>query len=104
MTIDARTMKYRATCPEGHELRGTLETIKGIAYAKAVVVQPGTIEPEYEGETDVDWDSQRPTMEHGQRLWECVERDVYRELQLLIIEEELDRGEEGLVTMIEVLP
>lgn len=70
-------------CPDGHELRGTVEVIKGLAFATATVVD-GTIEPAYEGETDVWWDSQESVTEDSQRLWECVEHDVFRERRLII--------------------
>ncbi len=67
------------TCPKGHEIRGTIERIEGIAAATPTRQANGTIEPEYHGYTEVDWNTQRPikTPRSAQLIWECVDGCAY---------------------------
>lgn len=57
--------------PNGHPIQGTAETISGIAVASTAIVNAdGTIEPEWSGWTDVNWNSQRTDLtESGKRLY-----------------------------------
>ena len=78
-------------CPDGHELQGTLEQVRGIAYAQPCIGEKGTIEPEYEGYTEVDWNSQHSvTSADGEPLWVCTEGDAFP-VSVLYITYELGR-------------
>ncbi len=58
------------------EVVGTLEELRGVAYAFSLEVDGS---PEYEGETKMWWDEQRTVMRDGERVW--VEDDGTEHLQ-----------------------
>ena len=66
------------TCPDGHALRGTYEVIHGVALASPTRNPDGSIEPNHEGYTEVDWDSEETETDPGndEPLWECVRGDL----------------------------
>lgn len=51
------------TAPDGAPIIGTLETIKAVS---RIVGIKSNGEPEYEGTTDIDWDSQRTDLVLGE--------------------------------------
>lgn len=69
------------TCPDGHPLRGTDELVGGIALAEPVL-KDGKIVPEYEGETEIDWNSQVTRTRDGEDLWMCEEGGYFKASQL----------------------
>ena len=72
--------------PTGKELTGTWELINCVARTMGVTRRPdGTFEPEYEGETDVDWDSQEPICDKGRRLWVDEDGRNWNEANLIFI-------------------
>lgn len=62
---------YQAYSPSGKKIIGTLEQIPGVAniYGFAVY-EDGSVDPEYAGETDVEWDNQvTETDDNGDRIF-----------------------------------
>lgn len=60
-------------CPKcGQPLRGTLETLKGVALAIPVRRANGSIRPEYQLETVIDWETQRTVEVNGEDIWVCA--------------------------------
>jgi len=63
-------LTYVPVAPNGKAIEGTYEKVPGTSMAGTVTITPdGAIEPEYEGETRMDWDSQSAVRRRGQRLW-----------------------------------
>lgn len=48
--------------PKGCKIVGTLETVEGVACFVDGKIVNGKIEFEYDGETEIDWDSQKPML------------------------------------------
>lgn len=72
-------------CPDGHPIRGTLEKLEGTAlvigaYDKG---KGEELDIEYEGTTDMSWDSQQSVYESLERVWVCSEGELFRESQLV---------------------
>src|SRR4051794_41149635 len=58
-------------CPEcGNTMQGTVEQVGGIALARPML-QDGKVEPDYEGYTEIDWNSQVTLTKDGESLWMC---------------------------------
>lgn len=74
-------------CPDGYELRGTAETVPGIALA-VPVLKNGAIVPDYDGETAVSWDDQVTLREDGEDLWICDRGDSHKVSTLVLADEE----------------
>ena len=73
----------KAVSPEGNEITGTLEVIEGVALADVSLVE-GRLKIEYLGETQVDWNTQSPKVEEGERLLVCSAHKVWRESQVQV--------------------
>lgn len=58
------------------ELKGTVETITGIALATGLDAYG---EPDYEGTTEIDWDSQTSRTVNDSRVWMDVNGIEYLE-------------------------
>lgn len=69
--------------PKGNEIVGTLEALSGVADIWKAKIKKGKIEFEYGGETDVDWDSQKPATKDGQRLFVDSEYNVFPENEII---------------------
>ncbi|MGO6727243.1 hypothetical protein ACCS45_03850 [Rhizobium ruizarguesonis] len=61
--------------PNGHAIVGTAETI--LATARISDIDPETGEPEYEGGTDVHWDTQETLARNGHILFVCEQGDEW---------------------------
>jgi hypothetical protein len=55
--------------PEGVLITGTLEKVRGVAELSGVALIDGKYEPEYCGNTDMDWDSQTSVLREGQVIY-----------------------------------
>ncbi len=73
----------KAVSPEGNEIIGTLDVVRGTARADVALGANGTLNIEYQGETEVDWDSQETKTEDGERLFVCSQRKVWRENEVV---------------------
>ena len=73
----------QAVSPEGNEIIGTLEILEGTARADISLSSNGTLNVEYCGETDVDWNTQQTKTEKGERLFVCSRHKVWRESQIV---------------------
>lgn len=75
-------MRYTLTTPDGDEIKGTLEVLPGCARADSIDDEG---EPEYEGDTEVFWNDQRPDVDPGskERLWLDYAHNVWRESELV---------------------
>jgi hypothetical protein len=61
--------------PNGHAIVGTAETI--LATARISDIDPETGEPEYEGGTDVHWDTQETLERDGHILFVCEQGEEW---------------------------
>src|SRR5258708_37570615 len=68
----------KALSPEGNKIIGTLDVVRGTARADVDLGATGTLNIEYMGETEVDWDSQETKTQDGERLFVCSQRKVWR--------------------------
>ena len=70
MNANTTTMTSKIpVCPEcGETARGTLERVDGVALVNE---DPTTGEIQYDGETKIDWDSQRTVERDGNPVWIC---------------------------------
>src|SRR5256885_13081817 len=73
----------KAVSPEGNKIIGTLDVVRGTARADVALGSNGTLNIEYQGETEVDWDSQETKTENGERLFVCSQRKVWRENEVV---------------------
>lgn len=73
----------RYTSPDGSPIIGTLETIKAVS--RIVGIKPSG-EPEYEGTTDIDWDSQRSYMPFGEKVFVDENNNIWMFYQLVKVE------------------
>lgn len=82
--------------PTGSPIIGTKELIPGVALVASI---SETGEPEYEGETDVDWDGQRTVKRDGKILFVDDDGEQWTFDQLTKVEDdedgEDDESEEG---------
>lgn len=83
------TKRYRGTCPAGHEIRGTLERLKGRADADIFTKEAGKHEyvPEYEGFTEVFWDEQHTIKRYGRPVLVCEHGEEFHENDVIWKEE-----------------
>ena len=72
----------KAVSPEGNEIIGTLDVVRGTARAD-VALRSDTLNIEYRGETEMDWDSQETKTEDGERLFVCSQRKIWRENEVV---------------------
>ena len=72
-----------ALSPEGNKIIGTLDVVRGTARADVDLGATGTLNIEYMGETEVDWDSQETKTQDGERLFVCSQRKVWRENEVV---------------------
>lgn len=74
----------KVTSPTGKAIIGTYEMIPGVALVREFRVHPdGTVEYEYEGETDVLWDGQYTSMVNGIPCYVDEDMDVWPESRIL---------------------
>ncbi len=73
----------KALSPEGNKIIGTLDVVRGTARADVDLGATGTLNIEYMGETEVDWDSQETKTQDGERLFVCSQRKVWRENEVV---------------------
>ena len=73
----------KALSPEGNKIIGTLDVVRGTARAAVDLGATGTLNIEYLGETEVDWDSQETKTQDGERLFVCSQRKVWRENEVV---------------------
>jgi hypothetical protein len=60
----------KAFAPNGKEIRGTLETVCGVAEGQEFTrAADGSIEFVYSGSTDIWWDEQKTVTRQGQRVF-----------------------------------
>jgi len=69
--------------PNGKLIIGTLETVPGTALIQNAKVKCGKVEFEYEGETKIDWDSQKSVLEGGQRVFVDEEWNTWTENKIV---------------------
>jgi hypothetical protein len=72
-------MRGTLRCPHGHEIQGTLETVQGCALAWFYRDQDGKIAFEYEGETEIFWDTQMSLHRDSKPLFLCTAGDEWTE-------------------------
>ncbi len=72
---------------DGHRvITGTLETVPGEAFlARATRTPEGTLDLEYEGETQVSWDAQRSVYREGQKVFVDEDGNEYLESQVMLV-------------------
>jgi hypothetical protein len=69
-------VRYAGFCPEGHTIKGSLDTIPGCALIDCFELSPagGELFEDYAGETEVFWDEQTPqTDENRETIYLCDE-------------------------------
>ena len=74
-------------------IQGTLEVIPNcLSYMTCVTREPsGELEVDFEGETKVNWDAQKPMLaEDGQRIWVTTEDDGVDEDTCVIVPENFE--------------
>lgn len=77
--------RYRVTGPNGVRILGTLEVMSGTAGANtAEVDEQGHLIPEYDGDTEVSWDSQESDTDPGDYclLWCAADGKTYHTCEL----------------------
>ena len=72
----------KTVSPEGHDIIGTLEVIEGVARAEISLTRNRRLKVEFQGETDIDWNSQTTKTQKGERLFVCSQRKVWSERQV----------------------
>lgn len=67
------------TCPEGHNIDGTLERLSGVAQIAGHVKrdQHGLLRFEYGGYTEIDWNSQQTVTRDGGTVFVCDNGDEW---------------------------
>lgn len=83
MTEDPAAGRVRLMAPNGLELRGTVETLAGVALATVERGADGKVSVEYGGATDIWWDEQRTVERDGQRVFVDVKGNEWLEGQLV---------------------
>src|SRR6266705_2826016 len=73
----------KALSPEGNKIIETLDVVRGTARADVDLGVKGTLNIEYLGETEVDWDNQETKTQDGERLFVCSQRKVWRENEVV---------------------
>ena len=83
--LDLAEGEYDVAGPNGEEIVGTFDLLTGQALVNGIKVdQDGTVEPDYEGTTEVHWNDQRTKYEAGERLYVDDDGGVWRESQLVV--------------------
>ena len=57
---------FRLIAPNGERIIGTFEQLSATAYVQGFTRTKKGWEPEYEGESNIDWDNQAPIRRDGQ--------------------------------------
>jgi hypothetical protein len=79
----------RLVAPNGCEIKGTLETLSGVALTLELSRSAdGTVTFEYEGETKIWWDEQKTVRRHGKAVFVDTEGNEWTEDQLVPAEAE----------------
>lgn len=76
-----------AYAPNGARIIGTAETLPGVAYIKPTsfrIDSDGHLKFEYEGETDVGWDSQESEFHYGETVFIDENWDSWRESEITV--------------------
>lgn len=80
-------VSYTPVDSHGEPLIGTLEMIRGIAGVITITAQHGDrIQPDWDGETKIDWDSSKTQTRRGQRIWVDAGSEEIPENRILFIE------------------
>jgi hypothetical protein len=74
--------------PNGKQIIGTAETV--LATARIAGIDPDTQEPEYEGGTEIHWDTQKTVERGGKIIFVCVDGDQWTFDQLVPAGPELE--------------
>jgi len=75
--------RVRLCAPNGLAITGTAEVVQAVAQAK-VYLEDGSIEVEYQGGSEVDWDSQTTRVnEGGKRIFVDEDGEEWGEDQLI---------------------
>lgn len=70
-------------CPRcGGELKGTVENVPGVALATFTRNADGTVETEYVGETEIDWDGQTTETLEDEPLVVCEHGCTFPETEI----------------------
>jgi len=82
------TRNYQAYAPDGTIIAGTADRLPGVAHivGGSYEIGPDGLSFDYEGETRVDWNGQRPRCEGGERLFADALGDVWPESGLVLVE------------------
>jgi len=79
----------RLVAPNGCEIKGTLETLSGVALIFELSrAADGTVNFEYEGETKIWWDEQKTVRRHGNAVFVDTEGNEWTEDRLVPAEAE----------------
>lgn len=78
-------MSKKMVSPDGTRITGSYERIYGVAQ---IIDFDDEGEPNYEGTTDVNWDSQETIMRHGERVFVDEDGDEYLEGQCKLVDED----------------
>ena len=82
-------MSYELRTPNGTYIKGTLETITGVAMISIEGANPnGTFAYDYEGETDIDWNSQTTVENDKGTVFVDDDGDQWSGDQLVLVEGE----------------
>ncbi|MBY5537713.1 hypothetical protein HFO58_31985 [Rhizobium leguminosarum] len=79
---------HNFTSPNGHPIVGTAETVLATAWISSI--DPETQEPEYEGGTQIYWDTQESLTRDGKLLFVCSEGEEWTFDQLLPFVQSMD--------------
>ena len=74
---------YTVHAPDGKEIVGTLEQVFGIARITSVVQNEEDVEVIYDGQTDIDWNTQKSMTMFGERLYLDEDQRVWREDEIV---------------------
>ena len=82
-------MKVTLFSPTGARIIGTSETVPGCALVQEVrLMDDGSLDVEYEGETEVFWDGQMNDRRDGERVWQDDNGKTWRESELFRVTDE----------------
>lgn len=75
--------RFKATAPNGKAIIGTVETLQAVAHLVAVTRgEGGELEVEYDGSTDIEWDTQATLRRDGERIFLDEEHNEWKESDL----------------------
>lgn len=79
----------RLVAPNGKAITHLRERVYAYACVDGCQVRPnGTLEPEYAGGSEVDWNSQSPARNKGERIWIDAGGNAWPESELFIVVED----------------